>query len=525
MVAGDDQQRRQAGSGRGLGGRTADRVSRRSPTARGRRARRRPAARGCSARAAYQPPWVAASKASKGRSPEPGVRWSTAACTPPHGSSGVTGASLPRASATPASARSANGLVASGPRGAEPLGVHAGVPAPGGVEGRLHAGDHPPVAHPVDRRRRRPSPRAPAGAGRPARRRPAELGDHGVDGVEHLVDGGVADARGSRPGCRRRCRRGRGRPAAPVSKRRCPAVSRPVGVGRAAQRARCASRRRRRRTGLRRRRPGPARGRRRGRRARPARPSSRAPAGRAARRRASSRPARSSAPETSGPAISCRLPMPRAAAASQGGALGGPPLVGADRAEGGLPGGVVGVEPQPAVGGEAGQVGDARDARRAGRSRRWPSGRRPGPGRPAGRRRRRPGRAGSGPRRSGQAVSSQPVPSTMPAARRRRAPGDGRDGLGEARARVEVQTGEREPGRGGVHVGVDEGRGEQRPLPRDRCGRRPARRRPAPSQAIRPSTTCTARPGRSPTVTSVTQQAHAVARRGSIRARTPGSAR
>ena len=56
---------------------------------------------GCSARAAYQPPWVAASKASNGRRPEPGVRWSTAACTPPHGSSGVTGASLPRARATP----------------------------------------------------------------------------------------------------------------------------------------------------------------------------------------------------------------------------------------------------------------------------------------------------------------------------------------------------------------------------------------------------------------------------------------
>ena len=189
---------------------------------------------GCSARAACQPPWVAASKASKGRRPEPGVRWSTAACTPPHGSSGVTGASLPSARATPASARSANGLVASGPLDAEPLGVHAGVAAPGGVEGRLHAGDHPQVAHPRRCRRRRSSPRARAGAGTPGRRaararrprsrrrrspgrprrrrctwKPAWIAGHAC----RRARGGRADA-GRRSAGRRRCPAGRCRAAA-----------------------------------------------------------------------------------------------------------------------------------------------------------------------------------------------------------------------------------------------------------------------------------------------------------------------
>ena len=80
------------------------------------------------------------------------------------------------------------------------------------------------------------------------------------------------------------------------------------------------------------------------------------PAGRAARPASASRPARSSAPETSGPAISCTLPMPSAAAASRVARWAARRWSAADGAVGGPPGGVVGVEPQPAVGGEARQA-------------------------------------------------------------------------------------------------------------------------------------------------------------------------
>ena len=346
---------RQAGAARSL--RTADRVSVGRPEGEVRRARRRPAGRrGCSARAAYQPPWVAASKASNGRRPEPSVRWSTAACTPPHGSSGVTGASLPRARATPASARSANGLQAAA-RDAEALDVHAGVAAPGRVEGRLDAGDHAPGRHPGDvgvvdhLQVLQP---VPAGADG---RRP-QLGDDRADGVEHLPHRGVADAVEAGLDAGASCRRGRGRPGTPsrsAARRRCRA-----GRCRARSAPRCASRRRRRRTGLPRRRPGRARGRRPARRARPARPSSRAPAGRAPAASAS-RAARSSALDTSGPAISCRLPMPSAAAASSVARCAVRRCCGLDRPVGGLAGGVVGVEAQLPVGRVAGQVGDAGD--------------------------------------------------------------------------------------------------------------------------------------------------------------------
>jgi hypothetical protein len=51
---------------------------------------------------------------------------------------------------------------------------------------------------------------------------------------------------------------------------------------------------------------------------------------------------------------------------------------------------------------------------------------------------------------------------------------DLRKGGGKARARVEVETAQRQARGRGVHVGVDEGRSEQRSLPRDRAvgGRR-----------------------------------------------------
>ena len=211
---------------------------------------------------------------------------------------------------------SANGLVAERPLDAQPLGVHAGVAAPGRVEGRLHAGDHPQVAHPLDvgavdhLHVLEPVPAGPDG-GR------AELGDHGLDGVEHLGDGGVADARGSRPGCRRsvqartwcdELRRSRS-----AGRRRCPA-----GRCRAA-----AQRRGVRAEGAVAEQVSPGAG-----QAQladdvePAALGQLAPVAEHPRpgllgARAPSRPARSSAPETSGPAISCTLPMPSAAAASR----------------------------------------------------------------------------------------------------------------------------------------------------------------------------------------------------------------
>ena len=55
-----------------------------------------------------------------------------------HGSAGVTGASEPNASVTPAAASAANGFIP-GPLGAQALGVHALPAAPRGVEHRLHA--------------------------------------------------------------------------------------------------------------------------------------------------------------------------------------------------------------------------------------------------------------------------------------------------------------------------------------------------------------------------------------------------
>ena len=171
---------------------------------------------GCSARAACQPPWVAASKASNGRRPEPAVRWSTAACTPPHGSSGVTGASLPRASG-----HAGVGEVGERVAGQRPARRRAArrtcrrVAAPGRVEGRLHAGDHRPGRASARSRRRRPSRRAPAGAGRRGRRPTPSSADDGADGVEHLADRGVADAVEAGLDAGLACTRARGRPATP----------------------------------------------------------------------------------------------------------------------------------------------------------------------------------------------------------------------------------------------------------------------------------------------------------------------
>ena len=116
---------------------------------------------------------------------------------------------------------------------------------------------------------------------------------------------------------------------------------------------------------------------------------------------------------------------------------------------------------------------------------------------------------GSSPRPSGQPVSSQPVPSTMPsacAARSRRRTRRRRQGSTlEWRSRpVSARPVAVACTWASTKAGVSSA-----PSPaivRSAAGASAA----SPSQAIRPSTTCTARPGRSPTVTSVTQQAHAV---------------
>ena len=136
-----------------------------------RRARRRPAGRPGARRGrrASRRGWRRRRRRT-GAGPTPAVRWSTAACTPPHGSSGVTGASLPSARATPASARSANGLQPR-PRSAPSRSTYmpASPPQAASKAGWTLA-TMPQAAHPGDRRRRRPSPRARAGAGRRGRR-------------------------------------------------------------------------------------------------------------------------------------------------------------------------------------------------------------------------------------------------------------------------------------------------------------------------------------------------------------------
>ena len=83
----------------------------------------------------------------------------------------------------------------------------------------------------------------------------------------------------------------------------------------------------------------------------------------------------------------------------------------------------------------------------------------------------------------------------MPVGVARGVRGDRRDGLGE-RSMLEWRSSpaEREPGAGGVHVRVDEGRGEQRALARDRAvgGRRIA----GGAEPGDPAVDDAARPGR-----------------------------
>ena len=124
--------------------------------------------------------------------------------------SGVTGASVPKASGTPARCRVPNGFIVRRPVRAQPLLVQLARTAPGGVERRLHAGHHPelgqrrevagrhhlqmlqPVPGGADRLRRRALGRPAAARRRPRRPRRRRCS-------------------GSRPAARRGCRRRGGR--------------------------------------------------------------------------------------------------------------------------------------------------------------------------------------------------------------------------------------------------------------------------------------------------------------------------
>ena len=111
----------------------------------------------------------------------------------------------------------------------------------------------------------------------------------------------------------------------------------------------------------------------------------------------------------------------------------------------------------------------------------------------------------------------------LDAVRRPGVVGDGRDGGGKAHARVEVEPGEGQPGRRRVHVGVDEGRREQRPLPRDRpLG---GRRRAGVAQPGDPAVDDVHGAAGSVAHRDVGDQQVHPATRGSMRARTPGSER
>ena len=103
---------------------------------------------------------------------------------------GVTGESEPKASSTPARAMSAYGLSPPARSTTEPGDVHPVVSRPSRVERRLHAGHHPRRTSSTPGRLRS-SPRAPAGAVHPARRRghTARPRDDCLDATH----GGVAD--------------------------------------------------------------------------------------------------------------------------------------------------------------------------------------------------------------------------------------------------------------------------------------------------------------------------------------------
>ena len=505
--------------GRARPARTADRVSVVAQRARSAGAPTASGPPGCSARAAYQPPWVAASKASNGR--RPGA-----------GRAVVDGG----VHAAPRVQRGHRGVAAEGER-------DAGVGEAGERVGRQRPLDGRAARRTCRRRRPRPRRR------RAARWRPSPRSRMRATSTASIISTCSSRCRHARTaaapelgGHGARPRRAPGRPR----RRRCtwkPAwiagerarahVVRPArrveaqragGVGPVVVRA-VAQRGRVRAEGAVAEQVAAGAGQAQfaddvqaaalGQLA----PVAEHPRSRLARPRASSRAARSSAPETSGPAISCRLPMPSAAAASRVARWAARRWPAPTDAVGGLPGGVVGVEPQPAARVVAGQVGDAGHAVE---QRRRHGGRvdvDPGQVGGAVRRRRRRGRRGSG--RAARASRSRP--SRCPARCRSGAGPTSRRPGERVSATLELEWRSRPVSASPVAVACTcastKAGVSSAPSPaivRSAGGASAA----SPSQAIRPSTTATARPGRSPTVTSVSSRSIRAIRE-SMRRRTP----
>ena len=172
---------------------------------------------------------------------------------------------------------------------------------------------------------------------------------------------------------------------------------------------------------------------------------------------------RSSAPAMSGPDSSCSRPTPSAARVLAGGPLqrlGAAPGVIDSRATRRTTWWASRVrcpDSRPAGLGRA-----PRARRRAAPRRPRPSARRSGRGRPTPPYDARSSSWRVGGRCSGQVVSSQPWPSTTPPRAGAAGGLDPPQAVGQAGRAGEVEPGQGQPGRGGVHVGVDERRGDQR---------------------------------------------------------------
>ena len=95
-----------------------------------------------SAKPAQCAPRVAASKAEATVSRSAGCECCTAARTVAHPASGVTGASVPKARGTPARLRLPKGFISVRPALTEPLLIKLTGLTPGGIERRLHTGNH-----------------------------------------------------------------------------------------------------------------------------------------------------------------------------------------------------------------------------------------------------------------------------------------------------------------------------------------------------------------------------------------------
>ena len=329
--------RRRSAAGRSVGrgsARTAESVSEGRPQGEVRRGAdgERPA--GLLGAGRDQPPWVAASNASNGACPSRAVVVD-GGVPPPHGSSGVTGASLPSASATPASSQVGERVEPAARSAPSRSAYIPASPPQAPSKAGCTLATIPQARSRVDRRPRRSSPRARAGAGTPHGGRAPARPPTAADGEDA-------------PGRRRR-RRCTWKPAwMPAARARPHVVDElpgleaqvpggpPGGRCRARTARRCASRTRRRRTRRPRRRPAPSS-------ADDVQPAALGPlppvadhhAGRAPPRPARRWRARSSVPDRSGPASSWTAPMPSdAAPPPQRGPLG----VGAAARRQGVPG-------------------------------------------------------------------------------------------------------------------------------------------------------------------------------------------